>query len=300
MNTNDLKYYLAICQERSFAQAAKNLFLTQQGVGKIIRRLEDELGVQLLVRTPGGIEPTECGYLLEKRARYIIDYLDSMEQEFQEIAWNDRGAIRLASAYGILNSLSADCLWNFRNQYGVDLQYTEHPDVHVEALVQKGSANIGFAIQPVDDRYFDRIPLSSHRLYVIVNKKHPLSSKKEVEYVDLHQQNLIIENNEFKLHQFLQQQCQLYKVVPNIVFETSGLILCHKMVRQNKGISITVDYMLQDASYDNVVAIPLADPAAVWEPCIILKKGTVLSHNMQTFIEFILHWKDRVGEAEPE
>ena len=36
VNTNDLKYYLAICQEKSFAQAAKNLFFTQQGVGMII------------------------------------------------------------------------------------------------------------------------------------------------------------------------------------------------------------------------------------------------------------------------
>lgn len=292
VNTNDLKYYLAICQEKSFAQAAKNLFLTQQGVGKIIKRLEDELGVPLLVRTPNGIEPTECGNLLEKRARYIIDYIESMEQEFQEIAWTDEGRIRLASAYGILNSLSADCLWNFRNQYDIDLQYTEHPDVHVESLVNKGSANIGFAIQPVDDSRFDKIPLTSHRLYAIVNREHELSRKAYMTYEDLQGQKLIIENNEFKLHQIIKQQCQQRKVEPNIVFETSGLILCHKMVRQNKGISVTVDYMLHDAHYDNVVAIPFDDPAAAWEPCIILKKGTTLSHNMQTFIEFILRWRD--------
>lgn len=48
MNTDDLKYFLAIYQEKSFAQAAKNLFLTQQGVGKIVRRLENELGVPLV------------------------------------------------------------------------------------------------------------------------------------------------------------------------------------------------------------------------------------------------------------
>jgi len=101
LNTNDLKYYLAICQERSFAQAAKRLFLTQQGVGKIMKRLEDELGVTLLLRTPAGIEPTACGRLLEQRAQYIVDYLESMEREFQEIAWSDQGVIRLASAYGI-------------------------------------------------------------------------------------------------------------------------------------------------------------------------------------------------------
>lgn len=300
MNTNDLKYYLSICQEKSFGQAAKNLFLTQQGVGKIIKRLEDELGVPLLHRTPNGIEPTECGYLLEKRARYIIDYIESMEQEFQEIAWSNQGAIRLASAYGILNSLSADCLWNFKNQYQIDLQYTEHPDVQVEAMVNKGSANIGFAVQPVDDRYFDKIPLTSHRLYAIVNEKHPLSQKRKLCYEDFHQQNLIIENKEFKLHQFLQQKCDMCGVQPNLVFETSGLILCHKMVRQNKGISVTVDYMLQDALYDNVVAIPLEDSQAVWEPCIILKKGTVLSHNIQTFIEFILRWKDDASSMHNE
>lgn len=292
MNTNDLRYYLAICQEKSFAQAAKSLFLTQQGVGKIVKRLETELGVPLLIRTSGGIEPTECGLLLEKRAKYIIDYIESMEQEFQGIAWSNQGAIRLASAYGILNSLSADCLWNFKKQYAVDLQYTEHPDVQVEMMVNKGRANIGFAVQPVDDRCFDWIPLNRHRLYAIVNKEHPLSQKQKLRYQDFHEQNMIIENKEFKLHQFIEQRCKQLEVQPNLVFETSGLILCHKMVRQNKGISITVDYALQDTVYENVVAIPLEDPEAVWEPCIILKKGTVLSHNMQTFIEFILGWKE--------
>ncbi len=297
MNTNDLKYFLAIYQEKSFAQAAKNLFLTQQGVGKIIKRLEDELGVSLLVRTPGGIEPTECGDLLEKRARYIIDYIESMEQEFQEIAWNNQGAIRLASAYGVLNSLSADCLWTFKNMYDIDLRYTEHPDVHVEALVNKGSSNIGFAVQPVDDSRFDKIPLTSHQLYAIVNKENPLSKKTVLTYEDLHGQKLIIENNEFKLHQFIMEQCRQRDIEIDLVFETSGLILCHKMVRQNKGISVTVDYVLNDAQYDNVVAIPFADEKAVWEPCIILKKGTTLSHNMQTFIQFILQWRDQSVQA---
>ncbi len=292
MNTDDLKYFLAIYQEKSFAQAAKNLFLTQQGVGKIIRRLENELGVPLLVRTPLGIEPTACGDLLEKRARYIIDYIESMEQEFQEIAWNDRGAIRLASAYGVLNSLSADCLWSFCHQYAIDLRYTEHPDVHVETLVNKGNANIGFAVQPIDDSRFEKIPLSTHQLYAIVNREHPLHNRKTLSYDDLHHQKLIIENNEFKLHQFIMQKCEQRQVQPDLVFETSGLILCHKMVRQNKGISVTVDYMLNDAQYDNVIAIPFDDAGAVWEPCIILKKGTTISHNMQTFIQFILQWKD--------
>ena len=69
MNTNDLKYFLAICQERSLAQAAKNLYLTQQGVGKIVKRLEDEFGVPLLLRTSAGIELTVYGALLEQRAR---------------------------------------------------------------------------------------------------------------------------------------------------------------------------------------------------------------------------------------
>jgi hypothetical protein len=54
--------------------------------------------------------------------------------------------------------------------------------------------------------------------------------------------------------------------------------------------------MLSDAAYENVVAIPFADTAAVWEPCIILKKGTTLSHNMQTFIEFMLHWRDEIAD----
>ena len=51
MNMNELKSFQVVYQERSMNQAAKKLYITSQGLGRIIQNLEKELGVQLFERS---------------------------------------------------------------------------------------------------------------------------------------------------------------------------------------------------------------------------------------------------------
>ena len=60
---NELKSFQVVYQERSMNQAAKKLYITSQGLGRIIQNLEKELGVQLFERSARGVEPTEAAEL---------------------------------------------------------------------------------------------------------------------------------------------------------------------------------------------------------------------------------------------
>lgn len=66
MNMNELKSFQVVYQERSMNQAAKKLYITSQGLGRIIQNLEKELGVQLFERSARGVEPTEAAELLHR------------------------------------------------------------------------------------------------------------------------------------------------------------------------------------------------------------------------------------------
>lgn len=67
MELKQLSYFIQIINDKSFSQAAKNLYLTQQAVSKAIRNLEEELGVPLFYRHASGLELTEYGIILQKR-----------------------------------------------------------------------------------------------------------------------------------------------------------------------------------------------------------------------------------------
>ncbi len=61
MDTKDIRGFIRSFELRSINKAAGDLFISPQGLGKAINRLEAELGVKLFDRTPNGLVPTESG-----------------------------------------------------------------------------------------------------------------------------------------------------------------------------------------------------------------------------------------------
>ena len=64
MDTKDLRAFLRVYEEKSVNKAAKQLFITPQGLSRVIHNLETDLGTTLFTRTPGGMLPTDSGVYL--------------------------------------------------------------------------------------------------------------------------------------------------------------------------------------------------------------------------------------------
>jgi DNA-binding transcriptional LysR family regulator len=84
INHRQFVNFLGLCEEKSFSKAAEKLYISQQGLGKSIKQMEDELGVPLFYRSPQGIELTEAGRVLQSSLRiYMNAYehaIDSIKQ----------------------------------------------------------------------------------------------------------------------------------------------------------------------------------------------------------------------------
>ncbi|MDE1148016.1 MAG: LysR family transcriptional regulator [Azospirillaceae bacterium] len=72
MELRDLEYFLAVVDTGSFTLAARQRGLSQQALSKSLARLEEELGVTLLERTPKGIHPTRMGESLRTHAQAVL------------------------------------------------------------------------------------------------------------------------------------------------------------------------------------------------------------------------------------
>ena len=96
MNSAALDYFLAAYRHRSIGKACRELGLSQPALSKTIRRLEDELRVQLFERTPLGIEPTSYGHTLARRANIISNEIGRAVSEIANLArpYRRRGADR--------------------------------------------------------------------------------------------------------------------------------------------------------------------------------------------------------------
>jgi DNA-binding transcriptional LysR family regulator len=72
MDLLQLEHFLAVVEERTFTRAAERVCRTQPAVSQSIKKLEDEVGVPLLIRASRDVCPTEAGHLLVDYARQMI------------------------------------------------------------------------------------------------------------------------------------------------------------------------------------------------------------------------------------
>lgn len=285
MNIKDLTYFLHICKDLSIRKAAKALFITPQGLSKAIKNLEDDLQLSLFYRTPHGIVLTEFGEIVRKHAELILLNVQSMNNEILSLKNELHEVISIACSYGVTSALSPEYLLEYKEKNPfVFLNTVEYPDLLVEKAVLGDEAILGFTIGPVDTNKFDAVLIQEHKLKLIVNVKNTLSKKDKISLEDLKNEKFILVNKNFKTYHNIVNRCIAANFTPDICLEVSEISMAHKFCKLNYGISVTVDYVLQDLYYDEVIALPFEDETINWEIYMITKKNTHLSTTVKTFI----------------
>ena len=77
MDIRQLRYLVALAEERHFTRAAEREHIAQPALSQQIRRLEDEVGLALVERTTRRVSMTDAGNMLVARARRILSELDA-------------------------------------------------------------------------------------------------------------------------------------------------------------------------------------------------------------------------------
>ena len=119
MDLRQLEYFAAVARYRNFTRAAEELYVTQPALSQQVRRLERELGLELLTRTSAGVELTPAGQELLARAESILGEVGRARAAMDEHAGVTRGFVRLATAPGELLRLPAELAAFHRAHPGV-------------------------------------------------------------------------------------------------------------------------------------------------------------------------------------
>lgn len=291
MHIKDLTFFLHVCKIKSIRKAASDLYITPQGLSKSIKLLEDELQFQLFYRTPNGIVLTEYGEVVKRHAEAILQSVKDMNVELSDLSNINHGEVIAACAYGVNSALSPEYLLEYRKlNPDINLNIVEYPDILVEQDVFEEKAAVGFTIGPVDSNKFDAVLIQSHKLNLIVNVKNPLVKKEKVSFEDLKNEKFMLVNKEFNTHHNIVKKCINVGFTPDILFNISEISMAHKFCSLNYGISVTVDYIVQDIQFDNVLPIPFEDETCTWDIYMITKKNTYLSPPTRSFINFMKMW----------
>lgn len=298
MNIHDLMSFRVIAKEQSLTKASKLLYMTPQGLSKVVKNLEQELDCKLFVRTAAGISLTESGRCLAEYAERSVAHYGELRNEILHIEQRNRGVVDLLSAYGILRLVTPECIRAFQTEHPeIEFHYREYPDRQVERLFQEREGNVAFSIADFDEKLYNVTELEMFPVKLLVNEAHPLSTRDSVTIRDLEGEPLYIESSEFKIHHMIVDRCRAAGFEPNIIFETSGFSLCHKMVKANKGISVTVDFVFDDMKREGLRLVPFSDGVYEWRICMLTRKGDSPCDAVDIFKQHVIQWMRLIREG---
>lgn len=290
MEIKQLEYFVQLCNHKTFSQAAENLFLTHQGLNKSIRCLEEELGVSLYWKDKHRIVLTEAGEEFCRQAKHILEETAILKEKMAGFAdKSKKQTISIAAAYAVYGELYPLIFSALKEAFPqVQFKFSEYPDLICEKAVINEEADIGFTIGPFQNSTLVTMPLLSHRLCVLVNDRHPFAGRDDLSCSDLQKEEIIIANENFKIYHIFKEQCRLLGFEPNIVFMGSEISSIHSLVKSNRGIAVTVDFV---GHYPGCKTIPLEPAALDWTIHMIALKHHMSDpslHNAVSLIERIV------------
>lgn len=116
MNLQTMEYIAALARERSFTRAAETLHITQQSLSGHIASVEQELGVQLVVRRVP-LELTYAGQAFLRHAEAIRQEVLELRQELCDITGEQRGQLRIGVAFTRSKAIMPDIITAFQQEY---------------------------------------------------------------------------------------------------------------------------------------------------------------------------------------
>ena len=179
MNTQQLQYLVEIERTRSISQAAKNLYIGQPNLSRILRDTESSLGFPIFERTRKGVRPTEKGVLILQHARNIIRELEFMEGLGPNSVQPGRFRVCLPRSYSFLE-ITEKYLTTLDMASGLDAYIREcHPRQALNAL-DNGSVEIAIIryCEAYDDYFSEQFAARNLKVVMLSTTKYSLVTTK--------------------------------------------------------------------------------------------------------------------------
>lgn len=185
MEIRTLRYFLAVAREQNMTRAAEYLHVTQPTLSKQIQSLEDELGRKLFARHSFGIELTEEGILLRKRAEDLLKMADKIVGEFVALDDVTGGDIYFGLAESYQISFLAREISEFKKFYpGMRYHITSGDTEQVTEKLDKGILDFAALVEEPDINKYDYLCFPEADVWGVVMPNNCTLAKNESVSID--------------------------------------------------------------------------------------------------------------------
>ncbi|GAA0847459.1 LysR family transcriptional regulator [Marinobacter szutsaonensis] len=175
MELRHLRYFVAVAEERNLTRAAEQLFIAQPPLTRAIKQLEEEIGVDLFIRKPRGLELTTGGEYFLEQARQILDKVTSTVEDTRRIAQHRKTLFSIGFVPSVFYGQLPLMVRRLRQNKNLEIVLHElKTREQVEAL-KAGKIDIGFGRLRIEDPDVEQENLFDEPIIAALPAKHPLT-----------------------------------------------------------------------------------------------------------------------------
>lgn len=297
MEFHQLKGLVALAESRSFTRAAQMTHVVQSTLSQQIRSLEEELDVQLVVRTTRKVELTAAGKAAVEYAQKLLKLREEFICEMRKETAQQSGVIRIGTEQVVANYDLVTLLEGFR---------TAHPDIEVilrdaisgralDTMIAQGDLDLCLINDIEGYPQLSGVALYRDELVAVTNKKHPLAEKKKIDWTDLADWQIIIPSSNEMLEKKILQRCRLCGFEPMIAYRTSNLQITADLLRKDY-VSLNSCYAAKTHLRSKAI-IHMKNPIGR-EISLAHRSGKMPSAAAVTFLKYVEAYRENGGQPE--
>ena len=285
METRHLKYFVEVAQHQSFTHAASALHIAQPALSIAIKKFEQQLGVNLFRRDERKVSLTHEGEVLLEHALRILRQLEDAQLAVDELKGLVKGEVRLGTPSMMGSYFFPEIIMAFKSYFpNLKMTMVEAGTQSIRKMLLNGELDIGVILNHDLPPDLEVDPLLSSQMVAVVGKEHELAEKKEIEFKEFFDHELVMFKPGYFHRDFIDNTCKEHKLTANISFETNLLPMILSIVKHEYAITALLELVTDHES--EIRAIPF-NPPVYLDLALAWRKEGYLSNADRTFIEFV-------------
>ncbi|TWC34100.1 DNA-binding transcriptional LysR family regulator [Pseudomonas sp. SJZ079] len=296
-----LKYFVTTVEAGSVAEASRKLYIAQPSISTAVKGLEDNFGVQLLIRHHAqGVSLTPSGARFYRKAQELL----RMAHEFEQNALADNDIVAGQIDIGCFETVAPlylpRLIAGFTALYpGVEIRLRDGEQQELVQGLTAGTFDLAFLYEHDLDNTIETEPLMPpQKPYALLPEGHRFTQQAQISLRDLCLEPMILLDVLPSRTYFVSIFSEL-GLTPNIVFSSPSIEMVRGMVGQGFGFSLLVTRPHSECTYDGkkVVALDIAEQVATSGLVAAWLKRAQLTKPAQLFMDYC---KEQLGQAMPE
>jgi len=241
MDLRQLRYLVALAEERNFTRAADSVHVAQPALSQQIRKLEDEVGLALVERTTRRMSLTDAGELLVVRARRVLAELEAAEAELQGLRGMYTGHVTIGAMHtmGPVDLSLALALFSERHP-AVSLTVREQSSGEMAEMLRVDELDLAFlsVTERVESHGLGLYQLLSEELVAVLSQEHRLGSRRQVRMAELADERFISYREGSRLRELLVSAGHEAGFEPRVTLESNESQRIRRLVARGLGVAI--------------------------------------------------------------